>query len=97
MSVSVSQLKLNQLDRDFPRTSAPIPGKAEILTFFNSFTHPIAVAGMALYDPITRKYLEDSVEAYEHDGFFWTNEDVLLFEKYDLQLEQSFIDYVLIR
>ena len=97
MRVDVSQIELDQLDRDFPRTPAPIPGKAEILAFFKSFTHPIAVAGMALYDPMTRKYLEASVEAYEHEGFYWTNEDVLLFEKYDLQLEQSFIDYVLTR
>ncbi|MBQ3155906.1 MAG: hypothetical protein IJB81_03135 [Clostridia bacterium] len=52
---------------------------------------------MSLYDPITREYLEDAVEAYEHDGFYWTNEDVLLFEKYNLQLDQSFIDYVLNR
>lgn len=97
MRVDVSQIELDQLDRDFPRTPEPIPRKAEILTFFKSFTHPIAVAGMALYDPITHKYLEDSVEAYEHEGFYWTNEDVLLFDRYDLKLEQAFIDYVLNR
>ena len=97
MRVDVSQIELNQLNRRFPRTPTPIPGKDKILTFFKSFTHPIAVAGMSLYDPITREYLEDAVEAYEHDGFYWTNEDMLLFEKYNLQLDQSFIDYVLNR
>lgn len=97
MSVNVSQLKLGQLDQDFQRTPEPIVAKDKVLAYFRSFKKPIAVAGMALYDPITRKYLEDSVAAYEHDGFYWTNEDVLLFEKYDLQLEQSFIDYVLNR
>jgi hypothetical protein len=95
MPINVSQLNLSQLDQSFQRTPEPIPAKDKVLTYFKSFTHPIAVAGMALYDPMTRKYLEDSVEAYEHDGFYWTNQDVLLFEKYDLQLDPAFINFVL--
>lgn len=73
----------------------PIESKSDILKFLKSFA-PIAVMAHGTMDYV--KNIPDdtqSVTLFNFDEWFWTNEMIYHFEKYDLKLDDEFIDYVL--
>lgn len=75
----------------------PIKNKSLILKFFKSFK-PIAVMAHGTTDYIKNiSNTNESVSLFNSDEWFWTNEMVYHFEKYNLKLNEDFIKYVLKR
>ena len=73
-----------------------ISEKHIILDYLNSFEAE-AVQTRSITDYFMNKSLSDSVECYTDGKYIWTSEDVYLFEKYDIELNRDFIEYVLNR
>lgn len=73
-----------------------IENKNEVLKYLNSFK-PFCVAGMSLKDEITGETINLSVNGYEDGEFVWDTREIYHFEKYDLQLEEEFIQHALSR
>lgn len=72
-----------------------VDNKDKILKFLNS-VEPISVLPCPTTDFIKNKiFCEQSLMYYEKDGYTWSNEIIYHFEKYDLKLDEQFIDYVL--
>lgn len=72
----------------------PIKNKSDILKFLKSFA-PIAVMTKGITDYI--KNVSDNTQSltlFNFGEWFWTNEMIYHFEKYDLKLKDEFIDYV---
>ena len=73
---------------------SPIPEKQVILRYLNNAPQQ-GICASSMYDIVekhstfkTRKFFDDGV--YE-----WTNDEVYHFEKYNLELDPEFIQYVL--
>lgn len=73
-----------------------IDEKQIILDYLNSFEAE-AVQTRAMTDYFTNISLPDSVECFTDGEYIWTSEDVYHFEKYDIELNRDFIEYVLNR
>ncbi len=58
---------------------------------------PEVVQAHAMKDYVNGHNLIESVECFTDGEYFWTNEETYLFEKYDLKLNDDFIEYVLNR
>lgn len=71
-----------------------IKGKDKILKYLKSF-EPFCAAGMSLRDEITREMINSGVNGYEDGEFVWDTREIYHFEKYNLQLEDDFIQYVM--
>lgn len=56
-----------------------------------------AVQARSMTDYISGTPLHDSVECFTDGKFFWTSEEIYHFEKYNLKLNDDFIQYVLNR
>lgn len=77
-------------------TGFPTPYKQTILNYFHSFDSDYTVVACAATDYITGiKIGSESVKTYNDGNYFWTNEEVHLFDKYDLKLNDDFIKHVL--
>lgn len=73
----------------------PELNKSVIIEFLKSFK-PIAFMSHGTTDYV--KNVQDnsqSVQIFNSDDWFWTNEMIYHFEKYDLKLKDDFIQYVL--
>lgn len=74
----------------------PISGKAVILNYFRQCHENFTVVTCAAVDHITGKPLNgESIRTYDDGSYCWTNEEELLFEKYDLKLNDDFIAHVM--
>lgn len=75
----------------------PLKDKSVILRFLKSFK-PIAVMAHSTKDYIKNiSNNDESVSLFNSDEWFWTNEIIYHFEKYNLKLNDNFIEYVLKR
>lgn len=71
-----------------------IEGKQKILKYLKSF-HSDSAAGMSLVDEITGKTQKSGVEGFEDGLFYWDTREIYHFEKYNLELNEDFIQHVL--
>lgn len=71
-----------------------IPNKNIILQYLKSFP-PDCAAGMCLKDEITGKIVNTGVNGYEDGVYYWDTRHIYHFEKYNLILDNNFIQYVL--
>ena len=55
------------------------------------------VQARSMMDYISGTTLHDSVECFTDGEYFWTSEEIYHFEKYNLKLNDDFIQYVLNR
>jgi hypothetical protein len=69
--------------------------KERILSYFNTYSTANAVITCMATDYITGEKLSESVKCFDDGIYLWTNEEVHLFKKYDLKLNDDFIEYVL--
>lgn len=65
-----------------------------ILAYFKQFEPVVAVA-RPVTDYISDEKQKESVLGYTDGVYWWTNEEVYHFEKYDLKLNDSFIRHIL--
>ncbi len=56
-----------------------------------------AVQARAMTDYVSGAVLHGSVECFTDGKYFWTSEEIYHFEKYNLKLNDDFIQYVLNR
>ena len=71
------------------------PVKNDILNYFKQNNVANAVVTCSATDYITGKTLNNLIECFD-DGFYsWTNEEIYHFEKYDLKLNDDFIEYII--
>ncbi len=75
-------------------SDTPIKGKIKILKYLKSFSSDCA-AGMSLVDEITGDSLNTCVCGYEDCKYYWDDREIYHFEKYNLKLNDDFIEYVL--
>lgn len=74
----------------------PCSQKKMILAYFKKYSDEYTVVTRAAVDHLTGKNIaSESARSYYDGVYAWTNEEVYLFEKYDLKLNGDFIDYVL--
>lgn len=72
----------------------PIENKSDILNFLKSFA-PVAVMAHGIADYIKNiQNNNESLKLFNSDDWFWTNEIIYHFEKYDLKLKNDFVEYV---
>lgn len=73
----------------------PTENKSITLKFLKSF-EPVAVMANGTTDYIKGVLNNaESMSLFNSDEWFWTNEMINHFEKYDLKLKDDFIEYVL--
>ena len=73
----------------------PIESKDIILRYLKSFIPEFATSRV-VYDEILHQNIEEYYDVGYFDGVYsWDERDIYHFEKYNMQLKQSFIDYVL--
>lgn len=85
-------------DNNYPSVRSAIGDKNEnkdkILSYLNHFEQIVAIT-RPITDYISGEDKRESVYGYTDGGYWWTNEQVYHFEKYDMKLNDDFIKYVL--
>lgn len=71
-----------------------IEEKSRVLAYMKSFK-PDCAAGMSLKDEMTGEVLDSGVSGYEDGVFYWDTRHIYHFEKYNLKLNDDFIEHVL--
>ena len=71
------------------------PQKEKVMDFFNKNSTSDAILTCSASDYITGERFKDSIKRYSDGNYYWTNEEVYHFKKYDLKLNDDFISYVL--
>lgn len=69
--------------------------KSRVIKFLRSFS-PVSVSGIVT-DFQTGEWTKIENLDYELDRFYWSESDIYHFEKYNLKLDDDFIQYVLNR
>ena len=76
-------------DPGFAREATP--AKKVVLSYLRSFAPKYRTASK-VYDPVMRSYVDIEEMAYGEDGWGWTEGDIYLFSKYDLKLNDRFLE-----
>lgn len=71
-----------------------VPEKSRILRYLKSFK-PDCAAGMTLVDEITGADVDSGVNGFEDGVYYWDTRHIYHFEKYNLKLNDDFVEYVL--
>jgi hypothetical protein len=69
--------------------------KEAILKYFKEHGSETAIITCASTDYISGEKLSDSVTCFDDGEYCWTSEEVYHFEKYNLKINDDFIQYVL--
>ena len=69
--------------------------KEKILEHFKKYSSESAVLSQSACDYVTGKNLPNSILCYTDGIYVWTNEEVYHFNKYNLKLNDDFLNYVL--
>ena len=73
----------------------PIKEKKIITQFLKNFKPNFATSGFIM-DYVKNQKIEKHYNmGYEYNGFYWNEEDIYHFIKYNMPLNQDFIDYVI--
>lgn len=75
----------------------PIDKKKQILQYLKSITTPNAFTSQPVIDKLTNKETKKIDNAFTDGEYVWYASEVYHFEKYDLKLNDDFIEYVLNR
>ncbi len=71
------------------------PQKEKILSFLKSF-EPVAMMAHGIEDYITESQdHRETAQLFNYGQWFWTNEMIYHFEKYDLKLKADFIKSII--
>ncbi|MBP7188139.1 MAG: hypothetical protein KBA55_15570 [Ruminococcus sp.] len=83
---------------DYPSVKSSIGFKTEhkdkLLTYMKQFDEEVAIT-KASEDYINGERQSNSVLCYTDRIYWWTNEQIYHFEKYDMKLNDDFISHVL--
>ncbi|MBR2934817.1 MAG: hypothetical protein IKB79_04485 [Oscillospiraceae bacterium] len=72
-----------------------IPQKRKVLHFLKAFRPTSATSGK-VFDVVSQQSVDNLYNVcYEYCGFFWSETDIYHFEKYNMPLNQSFLNFVL--
>lgn len=71
------------------------PIKNDILNYFKQHNAVHAVITCLATDYVTNKTLTNNIECFDDGMYYWTSEEIYHFEKYDLKLNDDFINHVL--
>lgn len=71
------------------------PVKNDILNYFKQHNVAYSVVICPATDYITGKTLDNLIECFDDEVYTWTSEEIYHFEKYDLKLNDDFINHVL--
>lgn len=75
----------------------PIKEKKAIIQYFKKFKPNFATSAFVM-DYVKKQRREGHYNVgYEYNGFYWNEEDIYHFEKYNMPLNQDFIDYVMLK
>ena len=69
--------------------------KDVILQYLKNFNKECIVLTCASTDFVTGQLLKSSIFVYNDGVYCWTSEEIYHFEKYDMKLNDDFIQYVL--
>lgn len=69
--------------------------KKTVLQYLKNFNQECIVLTCSANDFVTGELLTNSVFVYNDGVYCWTNEEIYHFEKYDMKLNDDFIQYVL--
>lgn len=94
LSVPVRKMTLEQFNSKITRQV--IPHKAEILSFMKN-APVVACTSMPVYDKLTGEEVCSGNNAHSDGKYTWYESDIYHFEKYNLKLNDDFIEYVLNR
>ena len=73
-----------------------LPEKEKVLSFFEKYKDEYIAVTCFATNHITGKPIGNSSILSYNDGVYcWTNEEIYLFDKYNLKLNDDFIQYVL--
>ncbi|MGN1457589.1 MAG: hypothetical protein ACI4XP_06510 [Acutalibacteraceae bacterium] len=89
----VNKLTKEELTDNF--SSEPISEKAKILEYMKSFSEPYAFTTQPVIDVFTNEELEYTDNEFFDGVYFWYKSEIYHFEKYNLKLNDDFIEYVL--
>ncbi len=86
-------------DKNYPQIKDMIgykePQKEKILLFLKSF-EPVAMMAHGIKDYVTGSQDNgETVQLFNYGQWFWTNEMIYHFEKYDLKLKTDFINSII--
>lgn len=81
-------------DSKYVYSDKPIENKEIILQFLKSFS-PSWFTSARVSDVISGETIEKCNNVFSDGGYEWTEAEIYHFEKYNLQLDNSFIRYVL--
>ena len=67
-----------------------------ILDFFKNTAKPFALCARSLVVYVSgQTHSGKTVKLFRKDKYVWLNEDIYMFEKYDVKLNDDFVAYVL--
>lgn len=75
-------------------SDAPIPEKERILRYLKSFPN-YGTRCSTLYDYVEDVLYSPTVFSHYDGTYYWDDEEVYHFEKYNMKLEENFIQWVL--
>lgn len=90
---SISDLTKEELDNNF--LSEPINQKSQILKYLKSFSEPYAFTSQPVIDVFTNEEFEYVDNGFSDGVYVWYKSQIYHFEKYNLKLNDDFIEYVL--
>ncbi|MGN1457590.1 MAG: hypothetical protein ACI4XP_06515 [Acutalibacteraceae bacterium] len=89
----VNELTKEELADNF--LSEPISEKAKILEYMKSISEPYACTTQPVVDVFTNEELEFVDNGFSDGVYLWYKSEIYHFEKYNLKLNDDFIEYVL--
>lgn len=89
----VSEISDNEISDNF--LSLEIKNKSQILDYMKSFSEPTAYTSQPVIDRFTHLELNKINNAFSDGVYTWYMSEIYHFEKYNLKLNDDFIEYVL--
>lgn len=75
--------------------SLEIKNKSQILIYMKSFLEPSAYTSQPVIDRFTNQELDEINNAFSDGTYTWYADEIYHFEKYNLKLNDDFIEYIL--
>lgn len=69
--------------------------KNTVLKYLKKYSEDCVAIACVATDYVTGETLNESILSYDDGVYCWTNEEIYLFEKYNLKLNDDFIEHVL--
>ncbi len=89
----VREISNDEMEDNF--LSLEIKNKSQILSYMKSFLEPSAYTSQPVIDRFTNQELDEINNAFSDGTYTWYADEIYHFEKYNLKLNDDFIEYVL--